>query len=93
MLKESLKNYGEVADISRVRTALVEIKQALQEKAFIKEVEKDIFIAKSDLEKQINQRVKTEELPSILDKFERNIEFNTRKFVDVDRRVNDCKMV
>jgi hypothetical protein len=72
---------------------LIEIKQALGEKASIKGVEKDIFIAKTDLEKQIEQRVMTDDLPTILDKFERNIEFNTRKFVDVDRRVNDCKMV
>lgn len=88
-----MKKYGEVADISNVRKALSNIKELVDQKAFTKDVEKEIFDVKCELDNAIQQRTKTVDIPGYLSKYDDAIISNNRRFAELDRRLKDANEI
>lgn len=91
MLKESLKKYGQIDELDSLRNKIDMIEKLVNQKAFQNDVDEQMQKMRTDTNHTLSEKVNFASMPGYLEKYDEEIKYNTKKFIDLDRKIKELK--
>ncbi|CAI2360509.1 unnamed protein product [Moneuplotes crassus] len=93
MLRESLKKYGQIDELDSLRNKIDQVEKSVNQKAFQSDVDEQMQKFRTDTNHSLSEKVNFVSMPGYFEKYDEGIKYNTKKFIDLDRKIKELKRV